>query len=162
MHLVLLAKLLMLLTVANGIPVIAKRLLNKYCDWPVDGGATFIDGRPLFGQSKTVRGIILSIVCASLCAPLLALEWRVGAVIGIMAMAGDLFSSFLKRRMDLAPSSQALGLDQIPESLFALMAAAATLSLSGLDIAIGVLVFFIGELLASRLLFALKIRDRPY
>ena len=32
-----------------------------------------------------------------------------------MAMLGDLLSSFWKRRVGLAPSWQAIGLDQIPE-----------------------------------------------
>ena len=33
-------------------------------------------------------------------------------------MAGDLFSSFVKRRLRLASSSMAIGLDHIPESSF--------------------------------------------
>ena len=36
--------------------------------------------------------------------------------------AGDLFSSFVKRRLDLASSSMAIGLDHIPESFFPLLA----------------------------------------
>ena len=39
----------------------------------------------------------------------------IGLLVAATAMAGDLLSSFLKRRLALAPSSQAIGLDQIPE-----------------------------------------------
>ena len=78
----------------------------------------FVDGRPLFGASKTVRGILVSILITSACAPLLGLGLRIGLLVAISAMAGDLLSSFLKRRLDLQPGSQALGLDQIPNRCF--------------------------------------------
>jgi CDP-diglyceride synthetase len=162
MHAVLIFKLLVLLAVANGTPLVAKKILADRFDQPLDAGAVFIDGRRLLGQSKTVRGIVLAVLLTSLCGPLLGLDWSVGTKVGVMAMAGDVFSSFLKRRMNLAPSSQAIGLDQIPESLFALIVARVSLPLSALDIAVSVAAFFIGELLISRLLFALNIRDRPY
>jgi hypothetical protein len=77
-------------------------------------------------------------------------------------MAGDLFSSFLKRRLNRAPSSRASGLDQVPESLFPLLACRNLLSLTAVDIAACVMMFFAGEVLLSRLLYALQIRDRPY
>jgi CDP-diglyceride synthetase len=162
MHLVVIFKLLVLLAVANGAPLIARKILANRFDQPLDAGATFIDGRRLFGQSKTLRGIVLAILSTSLAAPLIGLDWQLGTQVGLMAMAGDLFSSFLKRRMNLAPSSQAIGLDQIPESLFALIVARVSLPLSALDIGLAVAAFLIGELIISRLLFALKIRDRPY
>ena len=54
------------------------------------------------------------------------------------------------------------GLDQIPESLFPLLACRGALSLSVLDITIGVAVFFAGEVVISLLLYKVHIRDRPY
>jgi len=68
----------------------------------------------------------------------------------------------LKRRLGLPPSSRAIGLDQIPESLFPLLACYSALSLSVIDIAAGCAIFFVGELLLSRLFFRLRLRDRPY
>jgi CDP-2,3-bis-(O-geranylgeranyl)-sn-glycerol synthase len=161
-HSVLLTKLLILVAIANGTPVLATWLCADHFGQPLDGGVVFIDGRPLFGRSKTVRGIALALIVTPLCALALGLDWQIGALVGSMAMVGDLFSSFLKRRMNLPSSSQALGLDQIPESLFPLLAASPSLSLSVSDIALGVLIFFIAELLASRLLYFLNIRNRPY
>ena len=93
---------------------------------------------------------------------ILGLDWRVGAIIGSMAMVGDLFSSFIKRRLGMTPSSMALGLDQIPESLFPLLACRGWLSLGLVDIAITVTLFFAGKIVLSRLFFALGLRDRPY
>src|SRR5262249_39676160 len=75
---------------------------------------------------------------------------------------GDLFSSFLKRRMGLPVSSRAVGLDQVPESLFPLLACRSALSLTGWDIAVAVLAFFFAEIVISRLLYRFRVRDRPY
>ena len=60
-----------------------------------------------------------------------------GVVIGATAMAGDLLSSFCKRRLKLAPSSQALGLDQIPEVLLPAVVSRTWFDLSLLDVVIG-------------------------
>ena len=155
-------QLVILLAVANGAPVIATRIFGERFSYALDDGVEFIDGRPLFGKSKTIRGIVVSILSSALVAPLLGLGWKIGVAVGSAAMAGDLVSSFVKRRLDLAPSSRATGLDQIPESLFPLLACWAALALSVLDIAIGVATFFVGEVVLSLLLYKAHIRDRPY
>ena len=66
---------------------------------PLDANTMFVDGRPLFGASKTVRGILISVVTTSACAPLLGLKLEIGLVVATTAMAGDLLSSFMKRRL---------------------------------------------------------------
>ena len=157
-----LAEVLILLAVANGAPVVAARLCGGKLAWPIDGGVRFIDGRPLFGPSKTIRGLVVSLVATTIAAPLLGLDLYIGALIAAAAMAGDLFSSFCKRRLGLAPSSRATGLDQIPESLFPLLACRSPLSLSALDIALGCVIFFVGEIILSVLFFRFRLRDRPY
>ncbi len=162
MQLVPLFKLLVLLTVANGTPIAAKRIFGARFASPFDGGAKFPDGRPWLGPSKTIRGVLASIVVTTLAAPLLGLDFAIGAVVAISAMAGDLFSSFVKRRMNLLPSSQAIGLDQVPESLFPMLACRNALSLTAIDIVLGLAIFFVGELVLSRVLFWLRFRDRPY
>lgn len=162
MHPVALLQLLVLLGVANGAPVVAKKLLDGIAAWPLDGGARFLDGRPLFGRSKTVRGIVVSLLATTTAAPLLGLRPTIGAIVGATAMAGDLCSSFAKRRLDRAPSSRATGLDQIPEALLPLIACRAALSLTTADILLGVAVFFAGEVVLSQLFYRLGLRDRPY
>jgi hypothetical protein len=42
----LIVKLLLLLAVANGTPVIGKKLFGNFLSYRVDGGRTFFDGRP--------------------------------------------------------------------------------------------------------------------
>jgi CDP-diglyceride synthetase len=161
-QLVMIVRLAILLAVANGAPVIATRISGQRVSFPIDGGAEFVDGKPLFGKSKTVRGIVLSIFSIAVAAPLLWFDWKIGVVMGSAAMAGDLFSSFVKRRLNFAPSARATGLDQIPESLFPLLACRGALVLSVLDISICVAIFFGGEVVLSLLLYKAHIRDRPY
>lgn len=155
-------QLLMLLMLANGTPVIAKKVLGNRCSYPLDGNIRFADGRPLFGRSKTLRGVVLAILVTAAGASLIGLGWTIGLLVGSFAMAGDLVSSFLKRRLNLPSSSRASGLDQVPEALFPLLACRKLLSLEFTDIAVCVVIFFVGEMLLSRLLYALRLRDRPY
>jgi CDP-archaeol synthase len=158
----LLLRLLVLMGVANGVPLAARALGGERWSYPIDGNRRFIDGRPIFGPAKTVRGAALAIAATSAAAPLLGLDWRIGVVVGALAMAGDLFSSFLKRRLGLPSSSPALGLDQIPEALFPLLACRASLALPFGAIILVVTAFFAGEVLLSRLLYAFRLRERPY
>lgn len=162
MHYVALAQLLILLALANASPLIAKRMFNESYAMPIDGNARFVDGQPLLGASKTIRGVVASLLVTALAAPLLGLQIWIGLLVATAAMAGDLLSSFLKRRLLLAPSSRATGLDQIPESLFPLLACRSALSLTAVDIAVGCAFFFVGEILFSKLFFWLRLRDRPY
>ncbi len=154
MHYVALAQLLILLSLANGSPVIAKRIFGENYAAPVDGNSRFVDGQPLLGPSKTIRGIVISLMVTALGAILLGLQFWLGLLVVSAAMVGDLLSSFLKRRLRLASSSKATGLDQIPESLFPLLACQPALSLTAIDIAVGCAVFFAGEVLLSRLFLA--------
>ena len=162
MQAVLILQLLILLAVANGTAVIAKRVLGDAFARPLDGGATFVDGRPLFGPAKTIRGIVLSLLATPIAAIAVGLGWEIGAVVAIAAMAGDLFSSFVKRRLGFPTSSMATGLDQIPESLFPLAACRLLLPVTLFDIVVGVIIFFVGQLVLSRILFKFGLRDRPY
>jgi hypothetical protein len=162
MHPLAVAQLLILLTLANGSPVVAKLVLRDRFSLAVDGNRKFIDGRPLLGRAKTIRGILVAIVVTTASAPLIGLDLGIGLTVGATAMAGDLLSSFCKRRLGLAPSSRATGLDQIPESLFPLLACRQALDLTAVDIAVVCAVFFVGEVLLSRLLFRLHLRERPY
>jgi hypothetical protein len=153
---------LVLLVVANGTPVIVKRLFGTRADHAIDGGARFADGRFIFGPSKTIRGIVSSIIATALAAPIVGFTFLAGVVIALGAMAGDLASSFIKRRLGLEPSAKATGLDQIPEALLPCLFLSAVLPLTAADVAIIVLLFFGAELVLSELLFRAGVRNRPY
>src|SRR5579871_6814816 len=153
---------LCLLTLANGTPVIVKKLLGRRWAFPLDAGVHFPDGRPLYGNSKTIRGVVSSVAVTAGLAPLLGSSVQVGGLVAVFAMLGDLFSSFVKRRLGFPPSTRATGLDQIPESLLPLLVCQKELSLTLSDVGIAVGLFFVGELIVSRFLYLLRIRDQPY
>jgi CDP-2,3-bis-(O-geranylgeranyl)-sn-glycerol synthase len=159
---ILIIKLLILLVLANGTPVLAHKILDHRWDMPIDGNLKLPDNAPLFGSSKTLRGFVLAILVTAMVAPVMGFSWGLGAVIGLMAMLGDLFSSFIKRRMGLPPSSRAPGLDQIPEALLPMLAVKSSLGLSWLDVFMVVAVFLLLETSLSKWLYKLNIRERPY
>jgi hypothetical protein len=154
--------LLFLIMVANGAPVAAKRIFGRRFAIRLDGSLRFVDGKPLLGTSKTVRGMLASLLVTTACAPLVGLEWTIGLAIAAATMIGDLFSSFVKRRLGLTPGARAIGLDQIPESLFPLLAVRDILALTAWDVAAGVAIFFIGDILLSPLFQRLGFRDRSH
>ncbi|MCC6136682.1 MAG: CDP-archaeol synthase [Candidatus Contendobacter sp.] len=155
-------KLLLLILIANGIPVIATAICGQRGARTLDGGRRLDDGQRLWGDSKTWRGLLLALSVTSLAASALGLPAQIGIIIGAAAMAGDLLSSFIKRRLGMASSSMALGLDQIPESLLPLLAVAGEFGLTWTTIILITLGFVVAELALSQVLFRLGVRNRPY
>lgn len=162
MNVVILLKILLLIVIANGAPILAKKIFNNRFAHPIDFGIKFVDHQPLLGPAKTYRGLLASILATSIAALALSLPVYVGGLIALFAMLGDLISSFTKRRLGIASSDMALGLDQVPESLVPLIVIHSKYQLDGADIILAVVAFFAIELLLSRVLYNLKIRDRPY
>jgi len=100
-----------------------KNILNK----PIDFGKNFIDGKRIFGNNKTWKGLILSILICSICAiiwgvicsAIPALENRnwfyiynantigynllIGVLFGLTYSIFELPNSFIKRRVEIAP-----------------------------------------------------------
>ncbi|KRT54995.1 CDP-archaeol synthase [endosymbiont of Ridgeia piscesae] len=154
--------LLLLLLTTNGAPLLARELLRSSFNHPIDGGHRLASDHPLLGPSKTWRGVIAALLLTPLVSLLLGLGWQLGLVIALFAMLGDISSSFIKRRLGMPSSSMALGLDQVPESLLPLLACRLLIELPLTQLALLVVLFFIAELLLSRVLFWLHIRRHPY
>lgn len=155
-------QLLLLIWIANGAPVLAHALFRTRFAHPLDGGARFLDGRPVFGTAKTLRGVIAAVLLTTLAALGLGLSPGLGALVGSAAVAGDLLTSFIKRRMGLPPSSRVLGLDQIPESLLPALLAAPRLDLEAGDIALVVGLFVALAVALSPVLCRMRVRETPY
>lgn len=156
------SQLLLLVLIANGAPVIAHCLLGRRWGRALDGGRLFADGRPWLGPSKTIRGILAALLCTGAAAVLVGLPASIGLQVAAAAMLGDLLSSFTKRRLGIASSDMALGLDQIPEVLVPALLVGAQLGVTPAGMAGVVAAFVVLELVLSRILFALNIRRRPF
>ena len=155
-------KLLLLILIANGSPILTRILLGSRFSFPLDGGLTTARGRRWLGSSKTVRGVVAAVLTTALAASLLGLPGVLGGTIGLLAMLGDLTASFIKRRSSMPPSSQAVALDQIPESILPMLYCAWSLDLDWDSVLSVVAGFWISEVLLSRLLFKLGVRRHPY
>lgn len=156
------ARLLLLLAVANTTPIIAKNVFGNRWNAPLDAGWRFVDGRPLLGPSKTVRGLVAAMAATAVAAALMGLSFGLGLVLGALAMLGDALSSFVKRRLNMVSGDRATGIDQIPEALLPLLVVRGALGLSLPEVAAITLVFFLLEIPLARLFFRLGLRDRPH
>ncbi len=92
----------------------------------------------------------------------IGLEAWQGIVVALLAMAGDLLSSFIKRRLRKPPSSMSLGLDQVPETLLPLLVLQWWLGLDGIQLVTVVVLFLVLVVPLSWLLYRLRIRNRPW
>jgi len=145
--------LLAMLVLANGAPVALQAGCGHRCAWTLDdllrpalGPQTVV-----FGHHKTLRGIGAAVVASTAVA--WAVDWPLwlGALVGTLAMLGDLGSSAWKRRRGVAPGGPVPGVDQIPESLLPMLGAACFLSLGPADIAAIVAGFCVLEWLLTSL-----------
>jgi len=163
MNLMLGIKVLFLISVANSVPLFAGRFVfNSHAVHPIDGGTKLSDGHFLFGPTKTLEGLVCSIAATAMAAYLIGLGGYTGLIVSVGAMAGDLLSSFVKRRLGLPPSSKATGLDQLPEALLPSLFAASVLPLTAGDIVAIVGIFFCGEMILSWALYRIGMREQPY
>lgn len=157
-----LVHLLLLIIIANGAPIILRALMGHRLDFAIDSGYRLPDNNPLFGSSKTWRGVIGAVIFTSIGAILLGYSALTGAQIAIYAVLGDVLSSFIKRRLGMASSSMAPLLDQVPESLLPAVMLMETFDLGFQSIIILVCMFIVLELILSGIFFKLGIRKRPY
>ena len=155
-------ELFVMLVLANGCPVIAARLLHQRGNRPVDGGRLWRDGRPIFGPSKTWRGLLSgTIVCLGFSA-WVGLGWLFGALFGLVALTGDLISSFIKRRLGLTSSARALWLDQLPEAVLPMIVAWLWLPILLWQAIAVALLFAVCNMVFSPVLYRLGIRKQPH
>lgn len=154
--------LLFMLIAANGAPVMARRLLRGRCAGAIDRGALWSDQRPIFGASKTWRGLVAGCAASTLVSGLAGSGLWFGLIFGVLALSGDLLSSFIKRRAGLASSARATGLDQIPEAFLPCLFAAWWLPVSWLTVIVVTLLFMTADIVLSPWLHQLGIRREPH
>lgn len=66
---------------------------------PVDFNRKFFDSRPLLGKGKTIEGSIGGIAAPVILSLFLAIDCCLAFLLGIGAVLGDIFESFVKRRL---------------------------------------------------------------
>ena len=96
--------------------IVSRIVKNRH---PMDFGLKFIDGRRVFGDSKSWEGFLFGIALGTTVAglqyiirgePLLILR---GFVLSVGALVGDCIGAFVKRRLGIPPGRPAPLLDQL-------------------------------------------------
>lgn len=155
-------QLVLLIIIANGAPILIRVLLNNGFNLPIDFGRKLPDNKPIFGPSKTWRGIFAALLTTSIAAWVIGYSLEIGFWVAVYAIVGDLLSSFIKRRLAMEPSSQAPLLDQVPESLFPAVMMMHVFKLEISSVILLVLIFIIIEWLVSHVFYRWGVRKRPY
>ncbi|MEX2476410.1 CDP-archaeol synthase [Marinobacter sp.] len=159
---ILALELFVMLVLANGAPVVARKVFGPVWSAPVDGGRLWRDGQPMLGKSKTWRGVVFGTLSCGLFAMAVGLGLVFGCLFGALGLTGDMISSFIKRRKGMPSSARALGLDQIPEAALPIILALFCLPLGWLLALAVVVLFTLSNILLSPLLFRLGIRRHPH
>lgn len=96
---------------ANALPVIAGGGL------PMDFGAFFRDGRPVFGKNKTFQGFFAGLTVGTGVGLVESIVFGYPILFGFLlslgALFGDLTGAFIKRRIDIPPGGLLPVVDQI-------------------------------------------------
>lgn len=154
--------LLLLIIIANGAPIVTRKLFDGAFGQAIDLGYMLPDNRRLFGSSKTWRGVFSALFFTAVASWLLESTIETGLLIAVYAVCGDLCSSFIKRRLSMRPSSMAPLLDQVPESLLPAMMLRHDFDLDMASVFWLVLIFIIIELPLSHILYRWGVRNRPF
>lgn len=94
----------------------------------MDFGRRFIDGKPLFGSHKTLRGFFSGLIAGTAIGLVQSslpffqpTHMLLGFVLSLGGLAGDLFHSFIKRRLNIPPGRSFPVADQLDFVLGALL-----------------------------------------
>lgn len=140
---------LLILIAANSAPVIVARMLGERYSTPIDANLSLRDRRPLFGSHKTWRGMISGTLAAGVAGALLTPGFAAGAAFGALALAGDLFSSWLKRRLGCRSGQSVPLIDQLPEALLPMLVLRGALRLDTTAIVGTALVFMLLDMVTA-------------
>ena len=144
--------------VANGMPVLFGG------GQPLDLGKSFFDGQRIFGINKTTKGFMSGILLGSLVTLIMELILMGGfLLLGILAslgsLLGDLFGSFLKRRLGLNPGSPLPLIDQLDFVIGALVITYPFYNFSIETILLVLLITPPIHIAANAIAYSLKLKD---
>jgi CDP-2,3-bis-(O-geranylgeranyl)-sn-glycerol synthase len=130
--------------------------------------------RRWLGDHKTVLGVAAGLAAALAVAAVQPLSgaprfpladrpwWLHGLLCGAGALGGDALKSFFKRRRGIPPGGRWIPLDQLDFQIGALLLAGPGADLTVPEVAVLLVVGFLGALLFSRLAFGLGIKSTKW
>ena len=162
---------------ANGLAPLAK-FSGKH---PVDFGKRLKDGRPVFGSGKTWEGSIIGVVMGMLIGSIMGLAFYflpwglspvplsiapMGPVLGFMlgfgAISGDIFKSFIKRRIGFERGRTLPIVDQLDFILGSLLFASLVVPIKINWVILLVVVTPLFHLSANYMAYLLGVKKEPW
>src|SRR5882757_7716793 len=122
----------LLLITTNSVPWVLGKALGRRGNLALDFGYRAWDGQRIFGSHKTWRGLVGGTLACGCVAEIIGHGFGLGVDFGAVSLAGDAFSSAVKRRLRQEPGRQIPALDQLAEALLPLLFFAPALELSAL------------------------------
>ena len=137
---------------------------------PIDFNRRFIDGKPIFGAHKTIRGFISGLIAGSIVAiiqkiialPTMQSSLAIGLLLTFGALIGDLVGAFIKRRVNIPPGEPFPLLDQLDFVVSAFLFASIIAPPKIETVIFVVIITPLLHVLTNFLAFILKIKDRPF
>ncbi len=168
---------------ANAAPVLANKFKAfSYFDFPLDGKKSF-RGKRIFGDHKTLRGLIAGVLTAIIivCFQMLlynnfeffrtisrSIDYSqfevllLGFALGFGALAGDAIESFFKRQFSVASGKNWFPFDQIDFIVGGLLLSIPYVLLDLSQYIIIAIVWFILHPLGATIAWMLRLRDFPF
>ena len=158
-------KIALFLLWINFLPPLANILLGEKFARPLDRGALWLDNRPLLGPNKTLRGVFVAVAGGVWAAPLFGVPVFAGLLTALLVVAGDLATSFVKRRLGSASGQIVFGLDQFLESSMPAFYLKGVAGLSwpeaGASVLLFIIVAYAGSLVWSFLVYRTPAENYP-
>ena len=133
---------------------------------PIDRGRKFVDGRPILGTNKTMKGFAYGLLLGSTAAFAEAAMFAnyelvlVGIVASLGALLGDFFGAFVKRRLDIPPGNPLPVVDQLDFILGALLLTSPLLQVTLGAVLILVIATAPIHLLSNAIAYMLRLKKR--
>lgn len=161
---------------ANMAPVIVKKI--NFLVFPIDFNKA-INGNPILGRNKTVRGLVFGVIFAVAIAYLQSVlydagffrsvsfinyqNWLLfGFLMGTGALAGDIVKSFFKRRLGIKPGDKFIPFDQTDFVIASLVFIIPIFSLTWGIFLTSILLSFVLDVIVNHLAFYLSIRNEKW
>ncbi len=168
--------------VANASPVFANQVpILQKLGMPLDGGRTF-RGKRIFGDHKTVRGLLAGTLFGFLTTALQMFLFNnfsffenlagsvdysspavllMGAALGFGALTGDAIKSFFKRQFSVPSGQSWFPFDQIDYIVGAILFSLPFVTLGAKDYLVITIVWFLIHPVATVVGWLLKLKDSP-
>ncbi len=129
---------------------------------PLDGGRTWVDDQPLFGDHKTIRGTFSGII-VGIALGILQMQPLRGVLLSVGAIGGDIVISFIKRRIKLKPGAMFPIADQMGFIVFAVLLVSLVQPSPTWERAVAILIATLPiHYLTNVIAWALKLKRNPW